>query len=99
LQTKLAHGTVARPVKPCGRVTDLFLSGGVDYSDEHIGLSMTSSSADASHRDLPPGAALPTGWLDRYPPPLTIRGLAFDDLMRFAAPCASRSGTGSTTTR
>ena len=37
LQTTLAHGTVARRVETLRRVTDLFLNGAVDYSDEQIG--------------------------------------------------------------
>ena len=38
LQTTLAHGTVARRVETLRRVTDLFINGAVDYSDEQIGL-------------------------------------------------------------
>ena len=40
LQTTLAHGTVARRVETLRRVTDLFLNGAVDYSDEQIGRSV-----------------------------------------------------------
>src|SRR5438876_4362233 len=38
LQATLAHGTVARRVETLRRVTDLFLSGTVDYSDQQIEL-------------------------------------------------------------
>jgi hypothetical protein len=38
LQTTLAHGTVARRVETLRRVTDLFINGAVDYSDEQIAL-------------------------------------------------------------
>ena len=38
LQTTLAHGTVARRVETLRRVTDLFINGAVDYSDDQIGL-------------------------------------------------------------
>ena len=38
LQSTLAHGTVARRVETLRRVTDLFINGAVDYSDEQIGL-------------------------------------------------------------
>ncbi len=38
LQTTLAHGTVARRVETLRRVTDLFINGAVDYSDEQVGL-------------------------------------------------------------
>jgi len=36
LQTALRHGTVARRVETLRRVTDLFLGGAVDYSDEQV---------------------------------------------------------------
>ncbi len=36
LQTTLAHGTVARRVETLRRVTDLFINGSVNYSDEQI---------------------------------------------------------------
>ena len=38
LQATLAHGTVARRVETLRRVTDLFINGAVDYSDEQIAL-------------------------------------------------------------
>src|SRR5258708_39721652 len=38
LQTTLAHGTVARRVETLRRVTDLFINGAEDYSDEQVGL-------------------------------------------------------------
>ncbi|MBV8926939.1 MAG: hypothetical protein JOZ74_16340, partial [Bradyrhizobium sp.] len=38
LQSTLAHGTVARRVETLRRVTDLFVNGAVDYSDEQIAL-------------------------------------------------------------
>ena len=38
LQTTLAHGTVARRVETLRRVTDLFINGAVDFSDEQIEL-------------------------------------------------------------
>ena len=38
MQTTLAHGTVARRVETLRRVTDLFINGAVDYSDEQVGV-------------------------------------------------------------
>ena len=38
LQATLAHGTVARRVETLRRVTDLFLGGAVDYSDQQVEL-------------------------------------------------------------
>ena len=92
LQTTLAHGTVARRVETLRRVTDLFINGAVDYSDEQIGLFddvfqclilhiETSAKALLANRLAPIDTA----------PPLTIRALAFDDLIEVAAPVLSRS--------
>ncbi len=92
LQTTLAHGTVARRVETLRRVTDLFINGAVDFSDEQIGLFddvfqclmehiETSAKALLSNRLAPIDTA----------PPLTIRALAFDDLIEVAAPVLSRS--------
>ena len=38
LQATLAHGTVARRVETLRRVTDLFIDGAVDFSDDQIAL-------------------------------------------------------------
>ena len=92
LQTTLAHGTVARRVETLRRVTDLFINGAVDYSDEQIELfddvfqcliHQIESSAKAllSNRLAP----IPTA------PPLTVRALALDDVIEVAAPVLSLS--------
>jgi uncharacterized protein (DUF2336 family) len=92
LQTTLAHGTVARRVETLRRVTDLFINGAVDFSDEQIGLFddvfqclmdhiETSAKALLARRLAPINTA----------PPLTIRALAFDDLIEVAAPVLSQS--------
>jgi uncharacterized protein (DUF2336 family) len=92
LQSTLAHGTVARRVETLRRVTDLFINGAVDYSDEQVDLFddvfqclivhiETSAKALLSNRLAPIDTA----------PPLTIRALAFDDLIEVAAPVLSRS--------
>jgi uncharacterized protein (DUF2336 family) len=92
LQTTLEHGTVARRVETLRRVTDLFINGAVDYSDEQIGLFddvfqclilhiETSAKALLANRLAPIDTA----------PPLTIRALAFDDLIEVAAPVLSKS--------
>ena len=94
LQTTLAHGTVARRVETLRRVTDLFINGAVDYSDEQVGLFddvfqclmhhiETSAKALLANRLAPIDTA----------PPLTIRALAFDDLIEVAAPVLSQIGT------
>jgi uncharacterized protein (DUF2336 family) len=92
LQNTLAHGTVARRVETLRRVTDLFINGAVDFSNEQIGLFddvfqclmvhiETSAKALLANRLAPINTA----------PPLTIRALAFDDLIEVAAPVLSRS--------
>ncbi|MGB8401769.1 DUF2336 domain-containing protein, partial [Bradyrhizobium sp.] len=92
LQATLAHGTVARRVETLRRVTDLFVNGAVDYSDQQIGLFddvfqclmhhiETSAKALLSNRLAPIDTA----------PPQTIRALAFDDMIEVAGPVLSQS--------
>ncbi len=92
LQSTLAHGTVARRVETLRRVTDLFINGAVDYSNEQVGLFddvfqclidhiETSAKMLLANRLAPIDTA----------PPLTIRALAFDDLIEVAAPVLSKS--------
>src|SRR3954467_412595 len=92
LQTALAHGTVARRVETLRRVTDLFLNGAVDYSDEQIALfedvfHCLMRHIDASAKALLPGRLAPVD----SAPPMTIRALAFDDLIEVAAPVLAQS--------
>jgi uncharacterized protein (DUF2336 family) len=92
LQATLAHGTVARRVETLRRVTDLFINGAVDFSDDQIELFddvfqclmhhiESSAKALLSNRLAPVNRA----------PPLTIRALAFDDVIEVAAPVLSQS--------
>jgi uncharacterized protein (DUF2336 family) len=92
LQSTLAHGTVARRVETLRRVTDLFIDGVVDYSDEQVGLFddvfqclmdhiETSAKSLLANRLAPMATA----------PPLTIRALAFDDIIEVAGPVLSQS--------
>src|ERR1700756_570856 len=90
LQTILAHGTVARRVETLRRVTDLFIEGAVDYSDEQIGLFDDVFKCLIDHIETSAKALL----ADRLAPidnapPQTIRTLAFDDLIEVAAPVLS----------
>src|ERR1700716_3920172 len=92
LQTTLAHGTVARRVETLRRVTDLFLGGAVDYSDEQIALfddvfQCLMRHIEASAKALLANRLAP---IDTAPP-RTIRTLAFDDLVEVAAPVLSGS--------
>ena len=92
LQSTLAHGTVARRVETLRRVTDLFINGAVDYSDAQVGLFddvfqclmhhiETSAKSLLANRLAPIDTA----------PPLTIRALAFDDIIEVAGPVLSQS--------
>ena len=92
LQATLAHGTVARRVEALRRVTDLFLNNAVDYSDEQIDLFddvfqclilhiETSAKALLANRLAPVDIA----------PPMTIRALAFDDVIEVAGPVLTQS--------
>jgi uncharacterized protein (DUF2336 family) len=92
LQTTLAHGTVARRVETLRRVTDLFINGAVDYSSDQIGLfddvfQCLMHQIEAAAKVLLANRLAP---IDAAPP-LTIRALAFDDLIEIAAPVLSRS--------
>jgi uncharacterized protein (DUF2336 family) len=92
LQTTLAHGTVARRVETLRRVTDLFINGAVDYSDQQIGLFDDVFQCLMEHIETSAKALLASRLapIDTAPPN-TIRVLAFDDLIEVAAPVLSRS--------
>jgi uncharacterized protein (DUF2336 family) len=92
LQATLAHGTVARRVETLRRVTDLFISGAVDYSDDQVGLFDDVFQCLIVHIEVSAKALLSNRLaLIDTAPPLTIRALAFDDLIEVAAPVLSRS--------
>src|SRR6202158_1615420 len=92
LQTTLAHGTVARRVETLRRVTDLFINGAVDYSNEQVGLFDDVFQCMMQHVETSAKALLANrlAQIDTAPP-LTIRALAFDDLIEVAAPVLSQS--------
>ena len=92
LQITLAHGTVARRVETLRRVTDLFINGAVDYSSDQIELfddvfQCLMHQIETAARVLLANRLAPVDTA----PPLTIRALAFDDLIEVAAPVLSRS--------
>jgi uncharacterized protein (DUF2336 family) len=92
LQNVLSHGPVARRVETLHRITDLFIQGEVDYSDEQISVFddvfhcliekiETSAKALLASRLAPIPKA----------PPQLIQTLAFDDLIEVAAPVLAQS--------
>src|SRR5579862_1548745 len=92
LQATLAHGTVARRVETLRRVTDLFISGAVEFSDDQIALFDDVFQCLMHHIETSAKALLSTRLapIDRAPL-LTVRALAFDDLIEVAAPVLSQS--------
>src|SRR5258707_15363620 len=92
LQATLAHGTVSRRVEALRRVTDLFLNGAVDYSDEQIGLFDDVFQCLMVHIETSARALLASRLapIDTAPPQ-TMRVLAFDDLIEVAGPVLSQS--------
>jgi uncharacterized protein (DUF2336 family) len=92
LQTTLAHGTVARRVETLRRVTDLFINGAVDYSNDQVELFDDVFQCLMEHIETSAKALLANRLAEiDTAPPLTIRALAFDDLIEVAAPVLSRS--------
>lgn len=92
LQTTLSHGTVARRVETLRRVTDLFINGAVDYSDEQVGLFDDVFQCLIDHIETSAKALLANRLaLIDTAPPLTIRALAFDDVIEVAGPVLSQS--------
>jgi uncharacterized protein (DUF2336 family) len=92
LQTTLAHGTVARRVETLRRVTDLFLNGAVDFSNEQISLFDDVFQCLTEHIEMSAKVLLSRRLAPiNTAPPRTIRALAFDDLIEVAAPVLSQS--------
>jgi uncharacterized protein (DUF2336 family) len=92
LQATLAHGTVARRVETLRRVTDLFINGAVDFSDQQIDLFDDVFQCLIQHIETSAKALLSKRLAPIDSAPLrTIRALAFDDLIEVAAPVLSLS--------
>ena len=92
LQATLSHGTVARRVETLRRVTDLFLNGAVDYSDEQIGLFDDVFQCLIHHIEVSAKALLANRLAPvDTAPPQTIRTLAFDDVIDVAGPVLTQS--------
>jgi uncharacterized protein (DUF2336 family) len=92
LQTTLSHGTVARRVETLRRVTDLFVNGMVDYSDEQIALFDDVFQCLIDRIETSAKALLADRLAPIYTaPPKTIRTLALDDVIEVAGPVLSKS--------
>ena len=92
LQATLAHGTVARRVETLRRVTDLFINGAVDYSDDQIALFDDVFQCLLVHIEVSAKALLSNRLapIDTAPPQ-TIRTLALDDEIEVAGPVLTQS--------
>ncbi|MBI3698909.1 MAG: DUF2336 domain-containing protein [Afipia sp.] len=92
LQNALQHGTVARRVETLRRVTDLFLNGVVEYSDEQIAVFDDVFNCLIQEIEISAKALLATR-LAPIPkaPRQIIHTLAFDDVIEVAAPILSQS--------
>lgn len=92
LQTTLAHGTVARRVETLRRVTDLFLNGVLEYSDEQIAVFDDVFNCLVEHIETKAKALLAQRLAPvAKSPPRIIHHLAFEDLIEIAAPVLSQS--------
>jgi uncharacterized protein (DUF2336 family) len=92
LQATLSHGTVARRVETLRQVTDLFIGGAIDYSDEQVSLFDDVFQCLVEHIEISARTLL----ADRLAPihtapPGTIRTLALDDAIEVAGPVLSKS--------
>jgi uncharacterized protein (DUF2336 family) len=92
LQATLAHGTVARRVETLRRVTDLFVNGAVDYSDDQVALFDDVFQCLIVHIEVSARALLANRLAPiDIAPPQTIRTLAHDDVIEIAGPVLSQS--------
>lgn len=92
LQASLTHGTLARRVELLKRVTDLFLHGAADYTDEHISVfdDVFGCLVMHIHDEARAALALRLAPVARAPRKI-IRHLAMHDLIEVAAPVLSQS--------
>ena len=92
LQSTLTNGSVARRIETLRRVTDLFLSGAIDYSDEQTALFDDVFRCLIEHIEVSARALLANRLATADSAPRgTVRALAFDDTIAVAGPVLSQS--------
>ncbi len=92
LQAALAHGTVARRVETLQRVTDLFIDGDVDFSDQQVALFDDVFECLIEHIEMSAKSLLANRLAaSKTAPPRTLRRLADDDAIEVAGPVLSKS--------
>lgn len=93
LQDTLTHGTLARRVEMLRSITDLFMAGSVDYTDnDQLALFDDVYACLVQNLEVSARAALAQR-LAPHPlaPPRIIHTLAFDDAIEVAAPVLTQS--------
>jgi uncharacterized protein (DUF2336 family) len=92
LQAALAHGTVARRVETLRRVTDLFIDGDVDFSEQQMALFDDVFECLIEHIEMSARSLLADRLAtSKTAPPRTMRRLADDDAIEVAGPVLSKS--------
>jgi uncharacterized protein (DUF2336 family) len=92
LEDTLAHGTLARRVELLRSITDLFMAGGVDYSDDQLEVFDDVFACLVQNIEVSAKALL-ANRLAAHPeaPRRIIHTLAFDDMIEVAEPVLTRS--------
>ncbi len=91
LQATLMHGTVARRVETLRRVTDLYLDGEVDYSDDQVAVFDDVFTCLVRNIECNAKVLLAQRLAQVKAPPRIIHHLAFEDMIEIAAPVLSQS--------
>ena len=92
LQSTLTNGSVDRRIETLRRVTDLFLSGAIDYADDQIALFDDVFQCLIEHIEVSARALLANRLATADNAPRgTVRALAFDDTIEVAGPVLSQS--------
>ncbi len=92
LQATLANGTVARRVETLRRVTDLFIDGAVDFSEQQMALFDDVFECLIEHIEMSAKSLLAHRLAaSDIAPPRTMRRLADDEAIEVAGPVLSKS--------
>ncbi|ABE39148.1 DUF2336 domain-containing protein [Rhodopseudomonas pseudopalustris] len=91
LQSTLAHGTVARRVETLRRVTDLYLDGEVDYTEDQISVFDDVFNCLVRNIETNAKVLLAQRLAPVNAPPRIIHHLAFEDMIEIAAPVLTQS--------
>jgi uncharacterized protein (DUF2336 family) len=91
LQATLANGTVARRVEMLRRVTDLFIDGAIDFSEQQMALFDDVFECLIEHIEMSAKSLLAHRLAaSEIAPPRTLRKLCDDDAIEVAGPVLSK---------